>query len=84
MGTMKLTHEDIEEFKQICREESAEELSDAEAYEMASRVMRLYELLASQIPPARSSALEKPDHPATINVDHADPHEIRRLSADEP
>jgi len=47
---MKLTHEDIEEFKQIYRDEFGEDLSDAEAHEMASRVMRLYLHLAKTAP----------------------------------
>jgi len=50
MSAMKLDHEDIEEFKNIYRKEFGEELSDAQAHEMAGRVMRLYELLARPFP----------------------------------
>ena len=43
---MRLSKEALEEFKQIYKEEFGEDLTDAEAEEMATRVMRLYELLS--------------------------------------
>ena len=47
---MQLSKEDIEEFKSIHEEESGEEITFAEASEMANRLIALYEVLANPIP----------------------------------
>ena len=53
---MRLSKEQVEEFKQIYKEEFGKGLTDAEAEEMATRVMRLYELLSR---PLQSERREK-------------------------
>ncbi len=45
MATMKLTHEDIDEFKQIYREEYGEDLSDVDAEARANQLLRLCEVV---------------------------------------
>lgn len=50
---MHFTDEDLKEFMEIYSAEFDEELSLAEAREMASRVMRLYEILAEPLPGER-------------------------------
>jgi len=52
---MRLSKEALEEFKQIYKEEFGEDLTDAEAEEMATRVMRLYELLFRPLPSERKN-----------------------------
>jgi len=50
---MRLSKEQVEEFKQIYKEEFGKGLTDAEAEEIANRVMRLYELLSRPLPSER-------------------------------
>lgn len=50
---MRLNREQVEEFKKIYKEEFCEDLTDAEAEEMATRVVRLYELLSRPLPSER-------------------------------
>ena len=47
---MFLTLEDIEEFIRIYKEEFGEDLTDAQASEMAERLVRLYAALAEPTP----------------------------------
>ena len=54
---MQLTQQDIEEFKAAYKEAFGEDITDAEAREMGSRVLWLYELLSKPLP------LEKPAVP---------------------
>lgn len=42
---MSLSKEAIEEYKQIYKKEFGEEISDQEAYEQGSRLIRLFEIL---------------------------------------
>ena len=54
---MVLTDEDIQELKQIHKEEFGEELTDGEAREMGMRLMRLWEMVDD--PPPRKVATEE-------------------------
>ncbi len=62
---MEIDKESLEEFKKIYKEEFGEELTDAEAREMAQRVLRLYELLAG-IPPEGGESAEPPSSPEPL------------------
>ncbi len=65
---MRLDSAAIEEFKQIYHEESGETLSQPEAEEMASRVVRLYELLARPLPSERRAAFDKTESSIMLEV----------------
>ena len=67
---MLLHDDDIQEFKSIYQEEFNESLSDKEAREMASRVIRLYELLAQPLPSERVRALEKLGREGMLETHH--------------
>jgi len=47
---MKIPDEALNEFIEIYREEFGEDISRAEAGEMASRLLKLYELLSGKLP----------------------------------
>jgi hypothetical protein len=84
VNAMKLTPDDIAEFKVIYLQEFGEELSDAEANEMASRVMRLYELLARPIPAGAMTTLENRGHLDTMKSNHANGEERELTSPNQP
>jgi len=50
---MSLSNEDLEEFRNICRDRLALSLSREEAREEATTLLRLYELLIKPIPSER-------------------------------
>lgn len=60
---MQLTDQDVAEFQEAYTEAFGEEITEAEAREMASRVLWLYELLARV--PARSAAPPLDDDPSS-------------------
>ena len=47
---MLLNQHDINEFREIYVKDSGESITDAEVREMATRITRLYELLAEPLP----------------------------------
>ncbi len=47
---MDLTDEEVQEYKHLHEKEFNETISDAEAREIASRLLLLYELLAQPLP----------------------------------
>ena len=47
---MQLTEDDVREFKEAYEAEFREVISDAEAREMAARVMRIIELIIEPLP----------------------------------
>src|SRR5437879_12792230 len=53
---MQFTDDDLRTFMEIYSAEFHEDISLAEAREMASRVMRLYEVLAEPLPSERSAS----------------------------
>lgn len=57
---MVLQDDDIEEFQKAYREAFGEELSAAAAREMATRLLRLYALLAEPLPSERARGLVNP------------------------
>ncbi len=76
---MRLDSAAIEEFKKIYQEEFLEVLSQAEAEEMASRVVRLYELLARPLPSERADAFEKSGSSIMLEVPSAVPEHTTDL-----
>jgi hypothetical protein len=59
---MQISDEDLAEFRLRYTQEFGEELSDAEASEMAARVTDLYSLLAESLPSEqRSTAMRPPE-----------------------
>lgn len=57
---MQVSPEDIEDFKRIYTAEFGELLSNAEAGEMAGRLLDLYSLLAEPLPSEQASAAMPP------------------------
>jgi len=66
---MPLRAEDIEEFRQIYKEEFGETLSTEEARATASRVLHLYKVLARPLPSELKGALEDDAPSSKINLD---------------
>jgi hypothetical protein len=67
---MQLLDDDLNEFIRIYKEEFGDELTKAEASEMANRMMALYEVLATGRPPEQEQLTPTPldadsheDHP---------------------
>ena len=56
---MDLDQESIDELRRIYKQEFGEELSDADAREMATRVLTLYELLSRPLPRQEDTRLQK-------------------------
>lgn len=48
---MQISDEDLEEFREIYREEFGKEIDRAEALEMATRLILLYEIIMKRLPP---------------------------------
>ena len=51
-----LSKEAVEEFKKIYFEQYQEELSDEKAYDLAMKVLRLFELLLKPEPPPKKNS----------------------------
>jgi len=49
-GGMRLSQQAIEDFKKVYKKEYGEDISDAEAEEMATRFLRLFNLIYQPIP----------------------------------
>jgi len=71
---MKLTHDDIEEFKQIYRDEFGEELSDADAEARARQLLSLVDIVYRVLVNDRRSQpetscphVDEPDRIHTVN-----------------
>lgn len=58
---MQLTPKDIEDFRKAYREAFGEDVSFAEAEEMAFRVMSLFELIAENPPPKEGTSESSPN-----------------------
>ncbi len=56
---MELTDQDLAEFQKAYEEAFNESITESEARAMASRVLRLYELLATPLPEGREPLDEK-------------------------
>jgi flagellin-specific chaperone FliS len=53
---MKLTDQDVQEYKRVHEEEFGELISDDEAREIATRVIQLYEILIQPLPDENTTA----------------------------
>ena len=68
---MGLHDDDIEEFRRIYHAECHELISPAAAREIASRLLRLYELLAQPLPSACAGGLASHQASATLEGERA-------------
>lgn len=58
---MEISKEELEEFKELHKEEFGEELSDQEALEMAQRLLGFYLLVSRPLPEGGEPEEENPD-----------------------
>lgn len=56
---MQLSKEAIEEFKETHKKVFGEEISDQEAYEMASNLLRVFEAIYRPIPKSKAKEFKK-------------------------
>ena len=56
---VKLSKEAIKEFKEIYKKEFGEEISDREAYDKASNLLRLFEAVYKPIPKDKQQEFKK-------------------------
>ena len=56
---MQLSKEAIEEFKEIYKKVFGEEISDQEAYEQGSRLLRLFKAIYRPIPKSKAEKFKK-------------------------
>ncbi|KPJ57214.1 hypothetical protein AMJ49_01210 [Parcubacteria bacterium DG_74_2] len=56
---MQLSKESIEEYKEIYKKVFGEEISDQEAYEQGSRLLRLFKAIYRPIPKSKAKEFKK-------------------------
>lgn len=74
MNLMRLTDEDIREFKEAYQAEFHEAISDAEARDMADRVMRIMELITQPLPEDGGTLVSRQGN-AIVNSDDVHPND---------
>ena len=65
LGRMLLTNEDCEEFRQVYKKDTGEDITIEEAREIASRLLELYRLLAQPLPSEIEARAKRPSEDAS-------------------